>query len=83
MVSDRDTRESPPFDANVLTWMTDQMTAKGLIMRNDGRGDPTTQLCPPLIITREECDRAVDVIEGIFDGLGRLLGTVGRVHAAS
>ena len=83
MVSDRGTRESPPYDANVLTWMTGQMLEKGLILRNDGRGDPTTQLCPPLIITKEECDRTVDVLEETFSGLGRLLGTIGTVHPVS
>jgi adenosylmethionine-8-amino-7-oxononanoate aminotransferase len=78
MVKDRETKETLPYDADLLSWMTDEMRAKGLIIRNDSRGDPTTQLCPPLIITREECDRVVDVLEHCFNKLGEEIGTVGR-----
>jgi adenosylmethionine-8-amino-7-oxononanoate aminotransferase len=83
VVADKETKESPPYDAEILQWMTDQMKAQGLILRNDGRGDPTTQLCPPLVITREEVDRVVDILEQTFDGLGRKIGTVGTQHAVS
>jgi adenosylmethionine-8-amino-7-oxononanoate aminotransferase len=83
MVKDRDTRETLPYDADILQWMTADMRAEGLILRNDGRGDPTTQLCPPLVITHEECDRVVDVLEQSFNKLGRELGTVGVPVAAS
>jgi len=57
--------------------MTEEMRDQGLIIRNDGRGDPTTQICPPLIITESECDRVVDVLEHSFNLLGRKLGSVG------
>ena len=77
MVADRETRETLPYDADVLQWMTDEMREQGLIIRNDGRGDPTTQICPPLIITESECDRVVDVLEHSFNLLGRKLGSVG------
>jgi adenosylmethionine-8-amino-7-oxononanoate aminotransferase len=77
MVADRETRETLPYDADVLQWMTDEMRDQGLIIRNDGRGDPTTQICPPLIITESECDRVVDVLEHSFNLLGRKLGSVG------
>ncbi|MCC6790206.1 MAG: aminotransferase class III-fold pyridoxal phosphate-dependent enzyme [Thermomicrobiales bacterium] len=80
VVADKATKESPEYDAQILQWMTDQMRAQGLILRNDGRGDPTTQLCPPLVITKEEVDRVVDILEQTFDGLGRKLGTVGTLH---
>jgi adenosylmethionine-8-amino-7-oxononanoate aminotransferase len=80
VVADKATKESPEYDAEVLQWMTAQMRAQGLILRNDGRGDPTTQLCPPLVITKDECDRVVDVLENTFNGLGRKLGTVGTKH---
>lgn len=76
MVKDRTTKETLPYDADLLSGMTDEMRRLGLIIRNDSRGDPTTQLCPPLVITREECDRVVDVLEQCFDKLGRDLGTV-------
>lgn len=83
VVADKATKESPPYDADVLQWMTEQMLEQGLILRNDGRGDPTTQLCPPLVITKEECDRTVDILEHTFNGLGRRIGTVGTPHTGA
>jgi 4-aminobutyrate aminotransferase-like enzyme len=80
---DRATKETLPYDADLLNGMTDEMRRLGLIIRNDSRGDPTTQLCPPLVITREECDRVVDVLEQCFDKLGRDLGTVATRVAVS
>ena len=77
LVKDRDTRETLPYDDDHLQWMTDEMRNQGLIIRNDGRGDPTTQLCPPLVFTKDECDRVVDVLESCFNKLGQRLGTVG------
>ncbi|MEA2598195.1 MAG: hypothetical protein QOF01_4664 [Thermomicrobiales bacterium] len=83
LVADRFTKETLPGGSEHLHWLTDQMRASGLILRNDDRGDPTTQLCPPLIITREECDRVVAILAQCFDELGRRLGSVGTVHAAT
>jgi adenosylmethionine-8-amino-7-oxononanoate aminotransferase len=83
IVRDRETRETLPYDADVLQWMTSELRNRGLILRLDNRGDPTTQLCPPLVITREECDRVVDVLEQTFDQLGQKIGAVGTRHAAS
>lgn len=80
MVADKATKASPD-KADVLEWMSDQMLERGLILRNDGRNDPTTQLCPPLVVTKEECDYVVKVLAECFDELGRRLGTVGTVHA--
>jgi adenosylmethionine-8-amino-7-oxononanoate aminotransferase len=82
LVADRETKETFRDNA-LLVWLTDQMRDRGLILRNDGRNDPTTQLCPPLVITREECDRTVAILEETITELGRRLGTVGTVHAAS
>jgi adenosylmethionine-8-amino-7-oxononanoate aminotransferase len=76
MVADKRTKESPA-KADVLEWMSDRMLERGLILRNDGRNDPTTQLCPPLIATKEECDYVVNVLAECFDELGKRLGTVG------
>lgn len=76
MVSDKETKASPA-KADVLEWMSDRMMERGLILRNDGRNDPTTQLCPPLVATREECDYVVSVLAECFDELGKRLGTVG------
>src|SRR5215217_5505054 len=56
LVADRATKQTLPQGSDQLHWLTDEMRASGLILRNDDRGDPTTQLSPPLVITREECD---------------------------
>lgn len=81
LVADRDTKETFR-DNGLLVWLTDQMRDRGLILRNDSRNDPTTQLCPPLVITREECDRVVGILEESITELGRRLGTTGTVHSA-
>jgi adenosylmethionine-8-amino-7-oxononanoate aminotransferase len=80
LVADKATRASPE-DPELLGWLTDQMKARGLILRNDDRNDPTTQLCPPLVITREEVDRVVAILVESLDELGKRLGTIGTVHA--
>ena len=79
LVADRATKTSPR-DKELLAWLTDQMRDGGLILRNDDRNDPTTQLCPPLVITIEECDRVVATLAACFDEFGRKLGTVGTAH---
>ena len=76
MVADKATKASPD-KSDVLDWMSDQMMERGLILRNDGRNDPTTQLCPPLVVTKDECDYVVKVMAECFDDLGKRLGTVG------
>lgn len=81
LVVDRNTKETFRDNA-LLTWLTDQLRERGLILRNDGRNDPTTQLCPPLVITQEECDRTVSVLEESITELGRRLGTVGTSQAS-
>lgn len=83
LVSDKATKSSPEYGADMLTWLTDQMRLQGLIIRNDSRGDPVTQLCPPLIFTKPECDRVVDVLEHSFNMLGRELGSIPTMHAAA
>jgi adenosylmethionine-8-amino-7-oxononanoate aminotransferase len=82
LVKDRETKE-PPAEPELLHWLTDRMRDEGLILRNDDRGDPTTQLCPPLVVTTEECDQVVDILRCSFDELGRKLGTVGTVHTVA
>lgn len=80
LVADKATKATF-HDGKLLSWLTDQMRERGLIVRNDGRNDPTTQLCPPLILTREECDTTVSVLVETITELGRRLGTVGTQHA--
>jgi adenosylmethionine-8-amino-7-oxononanoate aminotransferase len=82
LVANRETKETF-HDNALLAWLTDQMRDRGLILRNDSRNDPTTQLCPPLVITREECDRTVAILEETITELGRKLGSVGTTHAMS
>lgn len=82
LVADKETKETFRNNA-LLAWLTDQMRDRGLILRNDSRNDPTTQLCPPLVITREECDRTVSILEETITELGRQLGTIGSSHAVS
>ncbi|MGH2614486.1 MAG: aspartate aminotransferase family protein [Thermomicrobiales bacterium] len=76
LVANRDSKESFR-DKALLAWLSDEMRDRGLILRNDSRNDPTTQLCPPLVITREECDRTVGILEETITELGRRLGTIG------
>ena len=82
-VADRAARTTLPEGSEHLHWLTDQMRAAGLILRNDDRGDPTTQISPPLVITRDECERVVSILAACFDELGRKLGTVGTLHAVA
>ena len=82
LVADRANKTSPT-EPKLLDWLSDQMLERGLILRNDGRNDPTTQLCPPLVVTRAECDHVVKSLVECFDELGRKLGTVGVSMATS
>ena len=81
LVADKASKTSPD-DPTLLGWLTDFMRERGLILRNDDRNDPTTQICPPLVITREECDRVVAVLAEAFDELGKRLGSIGTTYAA-
>ncbi len=81
LVKDRRTKESPD-DPGLMIWMTEQLRKKGILLRNDDRIDPTTQISPPLVVTREECDRVVLALREVIDGIGRRWGAVGTVHAA-
>jgi 4-aminobutyrate aminotransferase-like enzyme len=82
LVADRATKETFR-DAKLLGWLTEEMRNKGLILRNDSRNDPTTQLCPPLVITREECNRTIEILDESITELGRKLGTVGTSFASA
>jgi adenosylmethionine-8-amino-7-oxononanoate aminotransferase len=82
LVADKAAKTSPA-EPGLLAWLTDVMRQRGLILRNDDRNDPTTQICPPLVITSEECDRVVAILAEAFDELGKRLGTVGTTYATS
>jgi len=82
LVADRATKASFQ-DKPLLAWLTRRMRERGLILRNDDRNDPTTQLCPPLVVTEAECDRTVAILAEEITELGRRLGTVGTQHATA
>lgn len=81
LVADRETKASF-HDNALLGGLTERLRERGLILRNDDRNDPTTQLCPTLVITEEECDRTVSILAEEITELGRRLGTVGSHHVA-
>jgi taurine-pyruvate aminotransferase len=70
LVRDRTTKE--PVDAAQITGVVDFCRDHGVIVGRAGGGrryGNTITLCPPLVITRAECDRIVDT-------LGRALGAL-------
>lgn len=81
LVRDKRTKERPK-DAGLMLWMTNELRRQGILLRNDERVDPTTQLSPPLVITREECDRVVSTLRETIDKIGQRWGAIGTVHAA-
>jgi adenosylmethionine-8-amino-7-oxononanoate aminotransferase len=63
LVKDRTTKE--PADASQITAVVDFCRDRGLIVGRSGGGrrfGNTITLCPPLVITRTECDRIVDTL---------------------
>ena len=63
LVKDRVARE--PLDAAQITAIVDFCKERGLIVGRSGGGrryGNTITLCPPLVITRAECDRIVDTL---------------------
>jgi taurine-pyruvate aminotransferase len=64
LVKDRATRD--PVDAALMTAITEFCRDHGLIVGRSGGGrrlGNTITLCPPLVITRAECDRIVDTLD--------------------
>ncbi|MBI1801050.1 MAG: aspartate aminotransferase family protein [Chloroflexi bacterium] len=68
LVKDRETRESLHGEAQ-MGWLSDQLLARGVICRADDRLDPVIQLSPPLVITKEEMDRVVAVLDEVIGEL--------------
>ncbi len=67
-VKNRETRE-PMEGGAMMGWLSDQLLARGLICRCDDRLDPVIQLSPPLVITKDEIDRVVNIIEEVVGAL--------------
>ena len=68
LVKDKGTRESLHGEAN-MAWLSDRLLENGIICRADDRLDPVIQLSPPLIITKEEMDRVVGVLDDVIGHL--------------
>jgi hypothetical protein len=67
LVKDRTTKE--PADASQITAVVDFCRDRGLIVGRSGGGrrfGNTITLCPPLVITRAECDRIVDTLDQVL-----------------
>jgi adenosylmethionine-8-amino-7-oxononanoate aminotransferase len=78
LVKDKHTRES--FDAEECEWLlrgflSRRLLERGLICRQDDRGDPVIQLCPPLVARQPEFDEIAgilgDVLTEAWDKLDR------------
>jgi 4-aminobutyrate aminotransferase len=57
-VRDRHTREKAP---DIRDRVVDLAFQRGLLIL--GAGDNTLRLCPPLVISRDQCDFALDTLE--------------------
>jgi 4-aminobutyrate aminotransferase len=59
LVKDQRTKEKAP---QLRDRVVDLAFERGLLIL--GAGDNTLRLCPPLVITRDQCDFALDILEG-------------------
>ena len=58
LVQDRQTKEPAPRQRNCVL---DRAFERGLLVL--GAGDSTVRICPPLVITRDQCDFAIETLE--------------------
>jgi adenosylmethionine-8-amino-7-oxononanoate aminotransferase len=65
LVTNKETREAMPGGPR-MGWLSDQLLHRGLICRCDDRLDPVIQLAPPLVITKEEIDDMVGIVEEVI-----------------
>lgn len=68
LVTDKEKRTAMPGGPR-MGWLSDQLLHRGLICRCDDRLDPVIQLAPPLIMTYEEMDQMVSIIEEVIGAL--------------
>jgi adenosylmethionine-8-amino-7-oxononanoate aminotransferase len=68
LVNNKATREEMP-GGPMLGWVSQQLMQRGLICRCDDRLDPVIQLSPPLVITKEEVDQCVNILEEVIGAL--------------
>jgi 4-aminobutyrate aminotransferase-like enzyme len=67
-VTDKEKR-TPMEGGPMMGWLSDQLLQRGLIARCDDRLDPVIQLSPPLVITKEEIDRVVGILDEVIGAL--------------
>jgi adenosylmethionine-8-amino-7-oxononanoate aminotransferase len=67
-VTDKEKR-TPMQGGPMMGWLSDQLLHRGLIARCDDRLDPVIQLSPPLVITKEEIDRVVGILDEVIGAL--------------
>ena len=58
LVRDRETKEKAPRQRDHVV---DRAFERGLLVL--GAGESTIRLCPPLVITRDQCDFAIETLE--------------------
>ena len=69
LVKDARTKETfseEECDVLLRQFMSRELQESGLICRADDRGDPVVQLSPPLIVTREQIDEAIAVLDDVL-----------------
>ena len=72
IVSNKETRKPFPLEMNVIPKVLKQALEAGLWMRAaSSRIAPGDRICftPPLIITKEQIDRMIDILYPILSGL--------------
>ncbi len=66
LVRDRETKVPAKEETDAVVR---EAFARGLVLLTCGRS--TIRFCPPLVVTRAECDRALEVLDGAFAAVGR------------
>ena len=70
IVADKETRRRFPAEMNITDVIREQCWGKGLFMRAFGKfGADLVFISPPLIITKEEVDKELDILYPIIAGL--------------
>ena len=78
-VADRETRRPFPVEANVTTKVVSRTREKGVMLipgmkdSNHGKGGDHVQITPPYVISHDEVDAVVDVLDEVIGELEREL----------
>jgi len=74
LVKDKETRETfneEERDRLLRGYLSPRLFEMGLICRADDRGDPVITLAPPLIVSQEEIDRAIAILDQVLTEVDR------------